>query len=79
MFCVEQPPDLCDPVAAYSICQEASVADAVEAGGQNVDQEPADELIRGQAHNLHPVSLFDAVVFPAEDHGIGISADQTVV
>ena len=78
-FGIKQTPDLCDPVSAYAIREEASVADAVEARGQDMDQEPANELIRGQAHDLHPVSLFDAVVFPAEGHGTGIGADQTVI
>lgn len=55
------------------------MADAVEAGRQDVDQEPADELSRGEAHYLHPVSPFDTVVFPPEGHGVGICADQAVV
>lgn len=36
-FRIKQTPDLCDPGAA----------DAVEAGGQDMDQEAADELARG--------------------------------
>ena len=78
-FRIKQAPDLADPVAANAIREEACVADAVEAGGENVDQETADELIRGQPHDVHPVSLFDPIVFAAEGHGVGISADQAVV
>ena len=55
------------------------MANAVEARRQDVDQETADELVRGQAHGLHPVATFDAVVFPAESHGIGISTHEAVV
>ena len=73
-FNLRQAPDLCDPVAADTIGEETSVADAVEAGGQDMDQETADELIRGQAQNVHPVSLFDPVAFPAEGHCARISA-----
>jgi hypothetical protein len=78
-FGIKQTPDLCDPVSAYTVHEEASVADTMEARGQDMDKEPANELIRGQAHDLHPVSLFDTVVFPAEGHGTGIGADQTMI
>ncbi len=53
--------------------------DAVETVWQDVDQEPADELRRGQAEDLLPIATFDPVVLPAECHGVGISADQAVV
>lgn len=78
-FGIKQAPDLSDPVAANAICKEARVADAMEAGRQDVDQEPADELIRGQAHDLHAISAFDAVVFPPEGHSVGICADEAMV
>ena len=55
------------------------MADTVEASGQDVDQEPPDELGRGQALGLHPVTTLDAIVFLSQCHGVGISADQTVV
>jgi len=55
------------------------VADAVEAGRQDMDQEAADELRRVEAHNLHPVTTLDPIVFPAEGHGDAIGADQAVV
>lgn len=46
-FRIKQTPDLCDPGAADAVGEEAGVADAVEAGGQDMDQEAADELARG--------------------------------
>lgn len=55
------------------------MADAVKAGRQDMDQEPADELTCGQAHDLHPVSPLDAVVLPTERHSIRVCADQAVV
>jgi hypothetical protein len=33
----------------------------VEAVGQHVDQEPADELVRGEPHHASPVAGLDAV------------------
>lgn len=78
-FCIEQTPDLRDPVTTDSIGQEPCVADAMEARWQDMDQEPPDELARGQAHDLHPVAALDAVVFPSERNGLGIRADEAVV
>jgi hypothetical protein len=34
------------------------VADAVEPGRQDVDQEAADELVSRQPHHLHPIPAF---------------------
>ncbi len=62
----EQAPDHRDPVPADAVGEEARVTDAVEAGGQHMDQEAANELIRGQAHGLHAVPALDVVVLPAE-------------
>src|SRR5437764_11550 len=45
------------------------VADAMEAGGQDVEQEAADELVGGKDHHLLLVVV--AIIFPAE-------ADPTV-
>ena len=75
----QQGTDLCDVGLAGRAGQQAVVPDAVEAIGQDVDQEPADELGRGQPHDLLPVARFDAIVFPSEGHGLGIGADQAVV
>ena len=40
----------------------------MESFGQNVDQEAADELRCGQAHDLLTITVFDPVVLPAESH-----------
>lgn len=45
-FNLQQAPDLCDPVAANPVGEEAGVADAVEARWQDMDQEASDELVR---------------------------------
>ncbi len=78
-LCIEQAPDRCDPVTPDAICEEARVADAVEARRQDMDQETADELVRGQTHGLHAITALDAVVFPAESYGVGISNHEAVV
>jgi hypothetical protein len=43
-FGSEQQPDPCDIGCTVAVSEEAIVTDAVLASGQNVDQEPADEL-----------------------------------
>jgi hypothetical protein len=50
---------------AVAIGQEAVVADALKAFGQNVEQEATDELAGGEGHSLLPVAV--AIVFPAKD------------
>ena len=76
---IKQVPDGRDPFAANAVCQKACVADAVKAGGQNVDQETANELGRGQAHDLHAITMFDAIVFPTEGNRISVRTDQTMI
>ncbi len=51
----------------------------MEAAGQDVHQEPADELGRGQAHDRLPVTALDAVILPEECNSIAVGADQAVV
>jgi hypothetical protein len=53
--------------------------EAVEAVGQDVDQEAADELVRGEPHHPLPVAGLDPVVLPAERDGVGVGADQAAV
>jgi hypothetical protein len=44
-FGSEQQPDPCDIGCTVAVSEKAIVADAVLASGQDVDQEPANELI----------------------------------
>ena len=78
-FCIEQTPDLHDPVTTESIGHDPCVADAMEARWQDMDQEPPDELAHGQAHDLHAIAACDAVVLPAEGHRISVPTDQAMV
>ena len=75
----EQGADLGDVGLADRTGQQAVMPDAMEAIGQDVDQEPADEVRRGQPHDLLPAAGFDAVIFPTEGHGMGIGTDQACV
>ena len=55
------------------------MADAVLTLWQNVDQEPADELVCLQGHGLVPTGAIDAVILDAESDVIGIGPDQAAV
>lgn len=75
----QQVPDLRDVGFATGTGQQAVVPDTVEAIGQDMDQETANELIGGQSHDRSSVAGLDAVILPAELDGLGISSDQAVV
>lgn len=60
-----------------AVGQEAVVADAMEAVRQRVKQEPTDELVCREGHDLRAAVM--AVVLPAESHMIVRNADQAGV
>src|SRR5215472_9454844 len=71
-----------DVGGTIAVGEEAIVADPVEALGQHVHQEAADELMRGERHRLPAVGAVgavDAVVLPPEGDGIGVGGDQSAV
>src|SRR3954470_22086470 len=65
----EQVPDPGDVDGPRSAGEQAVVADAVEAVGQDMPQEAADELVRREGHGLDPCASRragpGAVVLPA--------------
>src|SRR3979409_1614580 len=68
---VEQLPRSRDVVGAPAVGEETVVADAMEAAGQHVDEEAADELVDGEGHHLGPLAPLGPVVLPLEgDAGI---------
>ena len=50
--------------SALTAGEQAIVADAVEARGEHVDQETADELMCGKRHHLVALGTFEPVVLP---------------
>ena len=68
-----------DVVGAAAVGEQAIVADAVEAAGQHVDEEAADELVARQRHDLVPLAAFDAVVLPPEGDAVVVEGDQAAV
>jgi len=51
-----------DVIGARAFGEQAAVADAVEAVGQHVDEEAADELIDRECHDLPPFAALGAIV-----------------
>ena len=59
---------------AMAVGEEAIVADAMEAVGQGVQEEAADELVGVERHDLRPAAM--AIVPPAERDAFVVHADQ---
>lgn len=72
-FC-QQPAAQVEPGGAMAVGEEAIVPDAVEAVGQRVQEEAADELVGVQRHDLRPAAV--AVILPAERDAVVVHADQ---
>ena len=66
-----------EPGGAVAVGEEAEVADAVEAGRQDVEQEPAHELAGVEGHDL--VATLVAVVLPAEADRVVGHGDEPAV
>ena len=64
---------------ASAIGKEPIVADAVEALGQDVEQEASDELVGIERHDLLAVSSFGPVILPFEGDALIVETDQTTV
>ena len=62
---------------AVAVGQEAVIADALKAFGQNVQQEAANELVGGERHGLLPVAV--AIVFPAKADLALVDVDKAIV
>ena len=77
--CAEQRADLGDIGLAARAGEQTIVADAMEAIWKHMDQEAADELVGGKAHDGSPITILDPVIFPAECDSPGIRAEQPAV
>ncbi len=79
----EQPTGAGQVLGAPAVGEQSVVADAVEALGQDVDEEASDELLRGQRHDLLPVAspigIWGPVVLPLEGHAAVVEGDETAV
>src|SRR5260221_4174915 len=68
---VEQVTRSRDVLGAATVGEETVMADAMEAAGQHVDEEAADELVDGERHHLGPFASLGTVDFRLDfDAGI---------
>lgn len=75
----EQASDPGDIGGTVAVSEEAVVTDAVLAFWQNMDQEPADELVRLQGHGGVSAGAVYTVVLDAEGDAALIETDQAAV
>jgi hypothetical protein len=74
---VQQMPAPGEFLLPVTIAEEAVVANALEAVGQSVEEEPADELLPRQRHRFLPVVV--SIVFPLELNLTGVEVQQAMV
>ena len=72
----EQLSDALDVAGSNHSGEEAVVADAVEAVGQDVEEKAANELGGVERHGPEPVAAFDLVVLPFESHARLVEPDE---
>ena len=79
LLATEQLAGACDVVGAGGLGEQAVVADTVEALGQNVDEEAADELVCCERHHLVTIGAFDPIVLVVEADTVFVERDQSAV
>ena len=68
-----------DVVRTGAIGEQAVVTNAVEAAGQHVNEEAADELVVCEGHQLVSFVPFRSIVLPLEGDALIIVCDQSSV
>ena len=79
LLTTEQLAGTFDVVGASSLGEQAVVADAVQALGQDVDEEAADELVCCERHHLVAIGAFDPIVLVFEADIVFVERDQSAV
>lgn len=75
----EQAPDPGNIGRAVAVSEEAVVANTMLSLGQDMDEDPADELIHLEGHGGVPPGTGDAVILDAEGDAVVVHADQAAV
>src|SRR6266496_4182784 len=79
LLATEQLAGACDVVGAGGLGEQAVVADAVQALGQDVDEEAADELVSCECHHLVAIGAFEPIVLVFEADSVFVERDQPAV
>ena len=76
---VKQLPYLGEVVPAPGIREEADMADAVEAAGQDMQQEAPHEFVGAERHGLVARAALEPVILPAEGDAVRVQGHQALV
>jgi len=76
---LEQLPSQRQILLAPVVGQQSVVSDAVQSGGQHVQQEAADELAGGRGHGLVAGAALGPVIPSPEGHAAVVEADQAPI
>jgi hypothetical protein len=68
-----------DVLGSARVGEEPIVTDAMETGGQHMEQEAADELVDGERHDLEAPAFLGAVILPPERHASIVERDEAAV
>jgi len=79
LLATEQLAGAIDVVGAGGLGEQAVVADAVQALGQDVDEEAADELVCCERHHLVAIGAFEPIVLVFEADSVFVERDQPAV
>jgi hypothetical protein len=69
----------CDIAGPVGVGKQTVVTDAVEAVGQDVDQEAADELIGVERHELVASVALGSVILPFEGYALAVEGDEPTI
>src|SRR5271155_5669646 len=79
LLATEQLAGAIDVVGAGGLGEQAVVADAVQALGQDVDEEAADELVYCERHDLVAIGAFESIVLVFEADSVFVEREQPAV
>src|SRR5215470_13687034 len=68
-----------DVLGTFAASEHSIIADAVEACGQHMDQEAADELGGRERHLLVSLGAFETIILPLEGDAVLVACDQAPV
>ena len=75
----EEGADLGQGLGAHGVGEEAEMANAMEARGQDMEEEAADELIDAQAQGFVAFARFGAIILPLEGDVVFIASTESAV
>ena len=79
LLATEQLAGACDVVGAGGLGEQAVVADAVQALGQDVNEEAANELVGCERHHFVTIGAFEPIVLVFETDSVFVERDQPAV